>query len=138
MFDYPKHLTTGIAIIDYQHEELFSKVEELFEMCTRGKGENEIIDMLTYLKRYAEEHFKTEEEYMLQYNYPSYMDHLNAHAEFIVVFQGLQKMFKSEGVTPKLLYQISTFLQRWLTSHMENEDKKLTEFIRSSKVQQAS
>ena len=64
------NLAVGVALIDDEHKELFSRAEALFEAGRNRKSAEYIGEMLTFLDEYTKQHFADEENYMLSIRLP--------------------------------------------------------------------
>lgn len=60
----------GLNKIDEQHKRLFDTFNELDLAISRDEGKQVIGDVLEFLLKYCDEHFKTEEAYFEKYKYP--------------------------------------------------------------------
>ena len=79
---WKENLSVGVNEIDNQHKELFNRINNLLDACTRGKGSEEIKRTLNFLSDYVISHFGTEENLMVRYNYPDYTSHKEKHEKF--------------------------------------------------------
>lgn len=67
-----ENFSVGVLVLDKQHQQIVMLVNTLIEM-NDTKVDSEIIsDTLTKMTQYASDHFRTEEQYMLDYDYPEY------------------------------------------------------------------
>lgn len=130
IIEFNDNLKTGIMKIDLQHKELFKKVNDLYQACLQGQGKDEIRKMMSYLSKYASEHFELEEEYMKTYIYPGFTKHHNAHETFKKTYEELAKSFELEGPTPGFVVKVNKTLVNWLIQHLGGEDKALAEFLK--------
>jgi hemerythrin-like metal-binding protein len=76
---------------------------------------------------YAGTHFRTEEKYFEQYEYPDRDNHKQAH----VAFTQKVAAFKSEFDAGKrmLSMEVMNFLSDWLQTHIKGVDKKYGPFL---------
>jgi len=72
---------TGYPEIDHQHQELFLLVSAL-DQAIQGHNQSELNDIIIFLERYAESHFKEEESLMKSADYKGYSHHKNEHEKF--------------------------------------------------------
>ena len=102
-------------------------VNTLIEMNETEVDSEIISDTLTKMTQYASDHFKTEEQYMLDYDYPEYSSQKKQHQEFkkkTVDFCVGTMVHKATVPT-----EIFTYLKSWWTSHILQEDMKYKEFF---------
>ena len=62
---------TGDSIVDEQHQSLFSIINSLNSAMLEGYGEKILAETIESLIEYTTIHFDTEEEYMVQHQYPA-------------------------------------------------------------------
>ena len=79
------------------------------------------------MTKYAEDHFKNEEQYMIHYNYPEYSSHNEQHKLFkkkVVVFC-LATMANKATIPDEIL----GYLKSWLVNHILESDMKYKTFF---------
>ena len=118
-------LLTGITLIDDQHRELISRMDQLMQATRVGKGQTEVDQTLRFVVSYTQEHFKDEEGLQLKYNYPDIDKHKALHAGFVKTVIDLLLEFQKTGTSPGLTSKINKTLVQWLIQHIRIEDKKL-------------
>jgi hemerythrin len=102
-------------------------VNTLIEMNDAEVNSEIISDTLTRMTRYATDHFKKEEQYMLDYGYPEYPSQRKQHQEFkkkTVNF--CMETMVHEVTVPK---EIIEYLRSWWTNHILKEDMKYKKFF---------
>lgn len=120
----------GVEKIDKQHKELFNKVDVLFEACSQARGKEEVAGLLKFLEQYVVEHFRTEEEIQLKYDYPEYVSHKAMHEAFIKEFLELKKEFEANGTSGLFVIQVNKKVINWLTQHVAKVDRSLGLFLK--------
>jgi hemerythrin len=120
----------GVEKVDNQHKELFKRVETLFNACNQGKGRDEVAGILQFLQDYVVEHFKSEEELQLKYDYPEYVSHKAMHEAFVKDFLELKKGFEANGTNGLFVIQVNKKVINWLTQHVAKVDKALGLFLK--------
>jgi hemerythrin len=130
--DFPMELITGIEKIDIQHMELISRIKELHESYLNGTNTEKLMETFHYIRCYINEHFATEENYMLNLNYPNYQRHLNAHRDFVTDYLKLEKLLKKDGLSSDFNLDFNVQLIDWMKNHVLEEDKILADFIRET------
>ncbi|NLC52591.1 MAG: hemerythrin family protein [Firmicutes bacterium] len=119
----------GVEEIDRQHQELFSKINDLLEACQRGEGKQEVGKVLSFLEEYVKVHFGTEEKTMLDNAYPEYTQHRAQHQKFVENFLELKAKFEAEGAGIWLVAQTNRVVVDWLIKHIMMTDTKLGKFL---------
>jgi hemerythrin len=117
---------TGNTLIDEQHKELFSLINDLSNSMLTGQGDKLVKQTIQRLQNYTEIHFDSEEDFMLRHQYPAYLEHKKQHEALKV--RVAEFAFKSQQETSKLTVSLSHFLGHWLVDHIQNNDKKMIAF----------
>ncbi|GEM_PF-268423 len=124
---------TGFTLIDDQHKTLFYAINALNSAMLAGRGAELLEKTLRILGNYTTIHFETEEEYMLKYHYPGYLEHQKKHQflrQKVVEFTQQKDKVNASQLTIKL----SRFLTNWLIEHIKGEDKKMIDFLRQKRL----
>jgi len=124
----------GFERVDSQHRRLFELVKNLVIACTEGYDAKVLNETLDFLVEYTVQHFKNEEDVMLLYNYPEYEQHKQIHEDFKVVVGEKVQEFKNDGSSEELSNTVNKIIVRWLINHIQGEDKKIGDYIRSENV----
>ena len=122
-------VATGIPEIDRQHRELLVQIAELGEAARTGDlplAE----DVLSYLERFAAEHFATEQRFMLAFGYPDLGAHRSVHVAFASELARRKAKFAAHRSAANLLSDLSQWMERWLNEHLLVEDAEMARFIR--------
>jgi hemerythrin len=127
--EWSNNLATGVAEIDDQHKELFSRFNNLLTACNKGKGKEEVLNLLLFLDEYIKSHFAAEERLQLQHNYPGYGSHKAQHTKFIKDVELLERQFRDEGASVPLVIQTNQSLVAWLVQHISKVDMEFAGFL---------
>ena len=119
-------LSVGDDAIDDDHKDLFKLVHE-FEVA--DLTDHSVSEALSHLEHYAEGHFAREEEHMRKMGYPDLEAHIQEHKMFV---EWVDTVRHAYARSPASIYyvgeQVNAFLNRWLTDHIMNVDKRYAEF----------
>ena len=115
-------LALGIPQIDKQHRELCDQIDKLFEAGSRGKGSEELLNVLNFLESYTVRHFAEEEKLQLQIKYPKYQQHKALHAEFTAKIAKMKKEATEKGVNVALVISLNQTISGWLLEHIKTVD----------------
>jgi hemerythrin len=122
-------LSVGVDLIDEQHKELISKMNELDQAVKRTHAVPKIIKTLDFLIEYTDFHFGTEVRNMTEMEYPGLEYHKTQHAEFVNTLKNLEMDFEDEGATESLAEAINTFMFNWLVKHIKSVDVEFGKFL---------
>jgi hemerythrin-like metal-binding protein len=116
-----------IEVIDEQHKHLFKVLGDLFDGIGKGKSREILGVTLGELIRYALDHFRTEEAFMRQYDFPGYEQHKKEHEAFKRKVAVFQKDFEAGKAT--LTLEVISFLTGWLDHHILEVDREYGPFL---------
>ena len=75
MLEWDDKYCVGITIIDVAHKGLFGIINKAIHAKEQSDNKKELYEVLEEMTKYALGHFKTEEDYMREFNYPEYKYH---------------------------------------------------------------
>ncbi len=129
MIEWDDNLLIGNERIDFEHR-LFLNLVADFQASRLSNAPLEKLNrILQEVLRYAEFHFQSEENLMIDCNYPDIDQHKLSHMHLINKF-----VMKTHGMelgkySPK---EVEDFLVDWLVSHIKNEDRKISEYLKAT------
>ncbi len=121
----------NVQSIDDQHFRMTEITNQLYR--TLGTDQDE--HALNLLKELVEElrtHFDTEEKYMKDYKFTSYISHKLEHDRIYNKMRGYQEEVE-EGTNSVHLEMINS-LKKWFFNHLDLNDKKLGDYLVSKGV----
>lgn len=127
--EFTDDLRVGNETIDSQHAGLYEAVNRLHDAMRNGRSREELGDILAFLHTYTLEHFQTEELFMRDKGYPSLESHKALHEGLVIQIKELEEKYAAGTMTLSIMTM--HFLKNWLTSHIQDEDRKLAEFLRA-------
>lgn len=127
-FEWNDALKVGNKLIDQDHFELVTLVNQLHQAVQDGKGTDILARILQALLTYTQEHFQREELLMEHIHYPDIEAHLNQHKKLLDQVLVLQDAF--ERGRAEVAAHTAELLRYWLTHHIMRTDKKLSLAIR--------
>ena len=122
----------GIDVIDKQHEKFFKVIHEFYMDILNCEGEKAVEETLEFLRKYAVEHFQSEEAFMKKHEYPRIEDHKKLHEEFIEKFDALADQFNTLGPSQGLADEVLAVTQSWLDEHISDADNQYAKYINKS------
>jgi hemerythrin-like metal-binding protein len=134
-FDWDKSYFIGISEIDSQHESFVSLLHQMNEkygnmpasLPTDEVKMKVYLDILS-LRKYALNHFSTEENFMINSKYPKFFDHKKQHDAFIrKVFELEEELLDSQEISPK---NIINFMSSWFEGHIQKIDKEFGNYYK--------
>ncbi|WP_163339581.1 bacteriohemerythrin [Desulfopila sp. IMCC35008] len=113
----------GIESMDLQHKLIIELINKLYNMIRQEESSTMIAEILEEMKIYAEEHFREEESLLETHKYPALSEHRDQHQ---VYREKLQDLLINND---EAIMDTYTFLRKWWTEHIMNEDKQYSEFL---------
>lgn len=131
IFPWNSNFETGITEIDEQHKNMVKLLNKLAyysmesSLCDLEKIFNKLI-------KYAEYHFKFEENFLEQYidSKDIIEIHIKGHSTFLPKILEIKEKYKDKKLNDAV-DEILLFLIKWLAFHIIDEDKRLFFFIDS-------
>jgi hemerythrin len=121
--------STGIHIIDEQHQELFQIVNRLRRLVLEAADRLEIEALLQDLVACSERHFASEEAHMAKLGYPDLAQHLAEHASMLTSLQELLVRFRESDQAMAMM--VPTFMEGWLRHHISDGDFGFVTFMKA-------
>ena len=131
---WDKKFEVGNNTVDRQHKSLCEMINNLILQCENGKAAETLQDTLAFLVDYTVFHFASEEALQIESGYPGYEEHKQIHEDFKETVADLVQRFEENGSSEELVKDIRETVIEWLTNHMQNEDTKIGNYIRSKKL----
>ena len=130
IFPWNENFSTGIDIIDEQHQQLLFLINKLAEH-TAGDGDLETLQaVIQELSDYVKYHFRAEEEIMVACfgDDPSVAEHLASHHGFEAKIHGFELEVEDKTVE-EVMHEALAFLVNWLVLHILDTDTWMTKVV---------
>lgn len=129
-FQWSAALSVGNKLIDQDHLELVTLVNELHSAAQEGKSGDVLGKILQALFAYTQEHFQREELLMEHIHYAELDAHKEQHRQLmdqVLVLQGAFARGRSD-----VAINTAELLRHWLLHHIMRTDKKLAVAMRDA------
>jgi len=117
----------GVVNIDNQHKRMVSMINRLHKSIPDGAVNSEIDLVLKSLVDYTQYHFAAEEKLMQEIQFPDYQRHRRLHRDLTA--QVTDMMVTLEHGKELTVFELITFLKRWLVEHIIKEDRKIGDAV---------
>lgn len=128
--EWSKDMEVGNLQIDREHKQLFDKINDFYNACNQGKGKEECLSILGFLKQYTVTHFQHEEALQEKYGYPHIEKHKLLHRSFVQSVEDIEQHLQKEGISISTVVEINQKIGFWLINHIKKEDTKIAHYIR--------
>lgn len=131
MLTWSEKFETGVAEVDADHQRLVKALNQLEELLQRGAASKAVFELLDFLGRYADGHFKREEACMHRLSCPTAAANVVAHQQFMATFAKAREKLNNPGTGPLVVRQIHGQLCEWVTNHILRTDMGLRSCART-------
>jgi hemerythrin len=128
--EWDEKYSIGYEHVDLQHRRLFELLSDLITASMNHSDTDQLKKTIDFLVDYTVKHFYDEESVQVQWNYPEYEKHKQIHEDFKGVVTGIVQKYNENGSSTELNNDVNKIIVRWIVNHIQNEDKKIGEFIR--------
>ncbi len=118
---------TGDPLIDEEHRQLLSQIEQLFSAIHEKRPGEKIPEVLAFLAGYVESHFAREEHHMQVSRYPGLDQHKGIHDDMRAQVARLTEASRSNPAV--VTEDVVNFLSEWLVSHITEEDQRMAKHL---------
>jgi len=132
MLEWNDSLSIRVAEVDAQHKGLVDMVNTLHDSMRGDAGGEALLGIVNDMRRYCDEHFRTEERLMESHAYPDAPAHMTEHQDFTAKVAQVESDCKTGKAS--LSMDILNFLCDWLVTHIDGQDKKLGQYLVSRGV----
>jgi hemerythrin len=130
MLEWNDKFSVGISMIDEEHKKLFGILNKVIVVKEHNGNPEELWEVLSEMTNYALTHFKTEEAYMKECNYPEYQDHKEEHRHFSTeTIAYHDKVITGDS---QIANEIIEYLKWWLVNHIQVTDKKYVDCFKEN------
>lgn len=119
--------SVGIGIIDEQHKRIILMINKIIKEKDANTNSEVISELITRMMQYSQEHFKTEENLLIEHDYPYFETHKSEHTAYN------KKTVAFTIATPAGIEDVpqnmKEFLITWWKKHILVEDMKYKDFF---------
>ncbi len=123
---WQKQFELGHERIDFEHRIFLGLIRAIADEVERSDNHDKLLRLLREVRKYADFHFLSEENIMLDHAYPQFEKHRQEHAALLARLDDNIHDFHSGTLG---IEQIVEFLFQWFALHTTQEDKKLTSYL---------
>ena len=129
MIQWHESYSIGNERIDFQHKVFLGLISEFSQARQQNAAQERLSRILEEVIKYAEYHFYSEENLMMDHQYPELSRHRILHDHLLNQARIKSSEMALELTTPK---EIEDFLINWFLLHTQHEDKKISQHIKAS------
>ncbi len=119
--EWNSSFSVGVETMDRHHQQLAQLINQLAEHTAENRNSEVVTDILDALVRYAEYHFRAEEELLAKANYRELESHRQEHLQFCEIIS--ETCYDAaHGIVG--VRELFSYLTRWWRNHILHEDMK--------------
>jgi len=124
---WEERFSVGVPAMDQEHQRIIRMINTLQDQFAAASTPAAAAEHLAQMTRYAQEHFRHEEQLLAEHHYPRLLEQRAQHAGYRKKNQALCRVTPGALVrTPEALH---TFLRQWWTHHILEEDMRYKDFF---------
>ncbi len=122
-FVWKKEYELNDAVIDQQHQYLFNLANIIISI----QGHSALVEAVMNLYKHVREHFKAEEKFLKQCQYPGYAEHVANHDLMLNLLNNMSNQVHIEQATQQ---DLQKFMEHWI-QHIQIADGAVKQFLAS-------
>jgi hemerythrin-like metal-binding protein len=127
----PKY-SVGVEIIDEQHKRLVLMLNRLIGSKEATTNSEIVSDVITQMTKYAEDHFKLEEDLMAEFGFPLLDQHRQSHDKYRKKVVDLcTAVLLDVPIVPQVMLN---YLVKWWENHILHEDMEYKSFFKKNGI----
>lgn len=116
----------GHERIDHEHQVFLDLIRNASLAVENNYPKDKVLRLMNEVKKYAEFHFYSEENIMLDVEYPDYEEHCKKHR---MLLSNLENQLHNYNTYNGDLSVVVEFLYNWFALHTTTIDKELAAYI---------
>lgn len=126
--EWKDNYNLGIEEIDFEHR-IFVSIIKKIDNAVNSDKDKSLLRLILELKKYASFHFQSEENTMMDVNFPEIIEHKRQHERLLSKLQLIILQIEMNQIE---LNKLPQFLMKWFIDHTLEEDKKLANYLNSN------
>jgi len=118
-FIWDNTMSVGNGLIDSQHKKLIELANLTMQIDLTHLNKDDFKKLFLELANYTQTHFKDEEKWMKEINYPEIEKHIGIHEQII---EKLNNSLKKSNSLEDLYKNLYDLLNEWVVLHIKEED----------------
>ncbi len=124
--EWDNKFAVGHARIDHEHQVFLDLIKNTSMINESNAPKDKIMRLLIEVKKYADFHFYSEENIMLDVQYPEYEKHKHEHQVLLSILDEHLHKFNEDSTS---IDTIVDFMFKWFALHTTTVDQKLGAYI---------
>ena len=121
---------TGQPLIDLEHRLLIMLFKKLDVAIKSNQSDKILTRIVSEVRRFVDFHFVSEENLMLETDYPGFEVHQKIHTGLMTELNVMIARVVAHREYPE---ELLSFLNQWLINHIGTHDQRVAEHVKNSK-----
>jgi len=130
LYEWHEQMSVGIDVLDQENKKLIGYLDALQEALESNRSKEILSTTLKEATIYIINHFKHEEEFFSNSEYPDKKEHIDKHEEMTMQLKEIHNRYLLER-SDALLIEFVKFLKEWHINHVQEMDMKYANFVKS-------
>ncbi len=122
MIKWDNKYSVNVSMIDEEHKKFIDIINRATYIKKYNDNPKGISEILVEMTVYAQEHFRTEETYMINFEYYDYKSHIDEHNNFSKMISNYCNKLMDGDLD--VIDEVLEDLKQWLVNHIQGTDKK--------------
>lgn len=123
LLEWRDEFRTGIEGVDYEHENLITQINAVYELIGDRGDRERVIDGLGEIYGSISAHFALEEQMMKRYGYEAYGEHKTDHERLLDEIREISEEFENTSRLDDA--RLTRKLADWFQLHFKTHDSRL-------------
>ena len=123
LLEWRDEFQTGIRGVDYEHEMLIARINEVYALIEAAGARSDVVDGLGEIYGAIAAHFALEEQMMRRVDYPEYTDHHADHERLLDEIREIAEDYEQSVDLDRAEFQQR--LRDWFQNHFSTHDARL-------------
>jgi hemerythrin len=135
--NWDRKFEVGHERIDFEHRIFVDLIRSFAEEAesVAAPDARRLNRQLTEITKYAEFHFVSEENIMIEVGYPDFETHRELHNVLLNELRDMAFRLRAGRANPR---ELVDFLYQWFAQHTAHKDKLIAEYVRQSGAMEAA
>ncbi len=123
LIEWRDEYCTGIEGVDFEHQELISQINSIYQMVEDQADNDLVVDSLGEIYGSISAHFALEEQMMVRHDYDHYQQHRADHERLLDEIRDITEEAESSVKPDQAKFQQK--LANWFQLHFKTHDSRL-------------
>ncbi len=128
--EWGEMFSVNVSEMDEEHKSFIYVINKVIAAMQKVNEREIVSEVLNEMTLYALSHFKTDEKYMIRFEYQGYHLHKKEHQDFLRKTIGFCKRVTNGDYN--ITDDLFEYLKQWLSKHIQECDRKYAECFKKN------